>query len=192
MDPFGEGETGKISIDSSKKDGRGTGGRGVPDSGVCDIGPVVVAVVGAAGMVPLWTSWSVRWVSVGGVSLGTSLEATDGFISYGIIGSGRVSLRAFLFLFFRSSAAVVAGPLVAATLATVVDLVDTSLLVGVAYIGTDKRGEWLGVLAGLGEGASLGTLVRYLCFSWVWSYGMLVYLVAFWGERGCVTWLMWV
>ena len=36
----------------------------------------------------------------------------------------------FLFRFFRSSVAVVAGPLVAATLATVVDFVEVSLLEG--------------------------------------------------------------
>lgn len=50
---------------------------------------------------------------------------------------------ALFFLFFLISAAVAAGPLEAATLAVVVDLVETSLLVGVEVIvGSVEGSSW--------------------------------------------------
>ena len=67
---------------------------------------------------------------------------------------GGFGLPAFLFRVFLSSIAIVAGPLVAATLAAVVDFVELSLLVGVVCICTEvKRGQegvvgrlfWLGI-----------------------------------------------
>lgn len=51
---------------------------------------------------------------------------------------------ALFFLFFLISAAVAAGPLEAATLAVVVDLVETSLLVGVEIIVGSVGGKLSG------------------------------------------------
>ena len=110
--PLGEGEMGKMSVDSSKKDDRGAGGRVAPE-----VRRLVVSVASSVAMLSL----GVVWLAVGGLgswSPGRSLLAV-----------------VFLFLFLQILDAAVAGPLVAATRATVVDLVEVSLLERGACIG---------------------------------------------------------
>jgi hypothetical protein len=74
------------------------------------------------------------------------------FIFYGIV------LPAFFFLFFLSSVAVAAGPQVAAALAAVVDLVESSLLMGVEIIMSGLLGGW---------GVPVRLSCRVLSLSWI-------------------------
>jgi hypothetical protein len=71
MEPFGDGETGKISVDSSKKVGSGIGCRVIPALWVVLASSVVVLVLRvASGLLPVsswsgWVSWEVfvSWLS---------------------------------------------------------------------------------------------------------------------------------
>lgn len=107
-----------MSMESSKNDGSGTGCRVIPLFWVFFVSSVVVPAR-CATSIASWLSWSGWGVIVGWFSV---------VVSFGAL------LPGLFFLFFLISAAVAAGPLEAATLAMVVVLVETSLLVGVEVI----------------------------------------------------------
>ena len=143
MKVFGDGKGGSISSDSSKKSGRGTGCRVILGSVVFASGFSMVMELRCVGLSCPFTSSSecgVWGVSASWLGVGTSL------IPLG---------PALFFLFFLSSFAITAGPQVAEALAAAVDLVETSLLAGVASIW--GGGSWvrfwgivLGAVLGMG------------------------------------------
>ena len=69
IDPFGDGETGKTSMDSSKKVGRGTGCRVIPGSEWRVVVPVIVTVFCTAVILAFGAFWSLGEASPGWASL---------------------------------------------------------------------------------------------------------------------------
>lgn len=97
MDPFGDGETGKTSMDSSKKDGRGTGGRVIRLSALL-LASFIGAMVGSMGILPLMGPWSVGWILVGGASSPAAVRGS-GCVMFLVTGS-LTSSPFFVFSYF--------------------------------------------------------------------------------------------
>ena len=74
-EPFGDGETGKTSIDSSKKDGIGMGWGAVLGCELNAAGPVTGGGFCTIGVLPPLVIWSVGGVSAGWGSLAASSAA---------------------------------------------------------------------------------------------------------------------
>ena len=75
MSAFGDGETGKTSMDSSKKDGRGTGGRVIRFSEAWAVVPFGVVVVSSVGILTFVEAWLVGRASPWRASVRVSLGA---------------------------------------------------------------------------------------------------------------------